>query len=90
MGVDDLTEEVGAGRSRPILRFWEWEASAVVLGSFMAFLALVAAAEERFVDMWWWLAVAMLIDGIDVSKIGLEDLRRNVAILRAHFERKGL
>jgi phosphatidylcholine synthase len=34
-------------------------------GSFMAFLALVAAAEERFVDMWWWLAVAMLIDGID-------------------------
>ncbi|SOE18813.1 phosphatidylcholine synthase [Hoeflea halophila] len=34
-------------------------------GSFMAFLALVAAAESRFVDMWWWLAVAMLIDGID-------------------------
>ncbi|MDP2732402.1 MAG: phosphatidylcholine/phosphatidylserine synthase [Hoeflea sp.] len=34
-------------------------------GSFMAFLALVAAAEGRFVDMWWWLAVAMLIDGID-------------------------
>jgi len=34
-------------------------------GSFMAFLALVAAAEGRFVDLWWWLAVAMLIDGID-------------------------
>ena len=34
-------------------------------GSFMAFLALVAAAEDRFVDMWWWLAVAMVIDGID-------------------------
>ena len=32
-------------------------------GSFMAFLALVAAAEERFVDLWWWLGVAMLIDG---------------------------
>ena len=31
----------------------------------MAFLALVAAAEGRFVDLWWWLAVAMLIDGID-------------------------
>ena len=34
-------------------------------GSFMAFLALVAAAEGRFVDLWWWLGVAMLIDGID-------------------------
>lgn len=34
-------------------------------GSFMAFLALVAAAEERFIDMWWWLGVALLIDGID-------------------------
>ena len=34
-------------------------------GSYMAFLALVAAAESRFVDLWWWLAVAMLIDGID-------------------------
>ena len=34
-------------------------------GSYMAFLALVAAAEGRFVDLWWWLGVAMLIDGID-------------------------
>jgi phosphatidylcholine synthase len=34
-------------------------------GSFMAFLALVAAAEGRFVDLWWWLGVAMVIDGID-------------------------
>ncbi|EDQ32878.1 Phosphatidylserine synthase [Hoeflea phototrophica DFL-43] len=34
-------------------------------GSFMAFLALVAAAEGRFVDLWWWLGLALLIDGID-------------------------
>jgi len=34
-------------------------------GSFMAFLALVAAAESRFVDLWWWLGLALLIDGID-------------------------
>lgn len=39
-------------------------------GSFLAFLALVAAAEgrfaeDRFIDMWWWLGLAMLVDGID-------------------------
>lgn len=34
-------------------------------GSFLAFLALVAAAEHRFVPMWWWLGAALLVDGID-------------------------
>lgn len=34
-------------------------------GAYVAFLALVAAAEERFVAMWWWLGLALLIDGID-------------------------
>ncbi|SIQ99972.1 phosphatidylcholine synthase [Rhizobium sp. RU35A] len=34
-------------------------------GSFLAFLGVVAAAERRFVDMWWWLGLALLIDGID-------------------------
>ncbi|PWW04103.1 phosphatidylcholine synthase [Hoeflea marina] len=34
-------------------------------GSFLAFLALVAAAEGRFIDLWWWLGLAMLVDGID-------------------------
>ena len=34
-------------------------------GSFLAFLGVVAAAEHRFVDMWWWLGLALLIDGID-------------------------
>ncbi|MGB3414465.1 MAG: biotin/lipoate A/B protein ligase family protein [Microbacteriaceae bacterium] len=31
-----LTEEIGAGRRKPTLRFWEWEESAVVLGSFQS------------------------------------------------------
>jgi phosphatidylcholine synthase len=34
-------------------------------GAYLAFLALVAAAEQRFVDMWWWLGLALLVDGID-------------------------
>ena len=31
-----LTEEVGAGRRGPTLRFWEWEQPAVVIGSFQS------------------------------------------------------
>ncbi len=34
-------------------------------GAFWAFLALVAAAEYRFNVMWWWLGVALLVDGVD-------------------------
>ncbi len=34
-------------------------------GAFWAFLALVAAAENRFVSMWFWLGVALLVDGVD-------------------------
>jgi len=34
-------------------------------GAFWAFLALVAAAEYRFNIMWWWLGVALLVDGLD-------------------------
>ena len=34
-------------------------------GSFLAFLALVAAAEQRFTAMFWWLGAALLVDGID-------------------------
>lgn len=49
-------------------------------GSFMAFLALVAAAEERFIDMWWWLGVALLIDGIDgpiARKVNVKEVLPN-------------
>ncbi|HZG31484.1 phosphatidylcholine synthase [Ensifer adhaerens] len=34
-------------------------------GSFLAFLGVVAAAEHRFVDMFWWLGLALAVDGID-------------------------
>ncbi|QLF70436.1 phosphatidylcholine/phosphatidylserine synthase [Peteryoungia desertarenae] len=34
-------------------------------GSFLAFLGVVAAAEKQFVDMFWWLGLALLVDGID-------------------------
>lgn len=34
-------------------------------GSFLAFLSLVAASEQRFVAMWWWLGLALLVDGVD-------------------------
>ncbi|GAA2235866.1 lipoate--protein ligase family protein [Promicromonospora sukumoe] len=31
-----LTEELGAGRRGPTLRFWEWDESAVIIGSFQS------------------------------------------------------
>lgn len=34
-------------------------------GSFLAFLGVVAAAEHRFIDMFWWLGLALAVDGID-------------------------
>ncbi|MEL6750585.1 MAG: phosphatidylcholine/phosphatidylserine synthase [Pseudomonadota bacterium] len=34
-------------------------------GAFWAFLALVAAAEGRFINMWFWLGVALAVDGVD-------------------------
>src|SRR5699024_1515172 len=34
-------------------------------GSYLAFLALVAAGEHRFQAMFWWLGAALLVDGID-------------------------
>ncbi len=34
-------------------------------GSFLAFLSLVAASEQRWTAMFWWLGMALLVDGID-------------------------
>ncbi|MBN7776737.1 phosphatidylcholine/phosphatidylserine synthase [Nitratireductor aquimarinus] len=34
-------------------------------GSFLAFLSLVAASEERWAAMFWWLGFALFVDGID-------------------------
>ncbi|MEB3370819.1 lipoate--protein ligase family protein [Saccharopolyspora mangrovi] len=37
MALDEvLAEEVGAGRRRPTLRFWEWASPAVILGGFQS------------------------------------------------------
>src|SRR5690606_774372 len=33
-------------------------------GSFLAFLSLVAASEERWTAMFWWLGLALFVDGI--------------------------
>lgn len=34
-------------------------------GSFLAFLSIVAASEQRWTAMFWWLGFALLVDGID-------------------------
>ncbi|ACT57314.1 phosphatidylcholine synthase [Candidatus Liberibacter asiaticus] len=34
-------------------------------GSFIAFLGVTAAAQYRIVDMFWWLGLALIIDGFD-------------------------
>ncbi|MEL6744843.1 MAG: phosphatidylcholine/phosphatidylserine synthase [Pseudomonadota bacterium] len=34
-------------------------------GAFWAFMALVAAAGNQFTVMWFWLGVALLVDGVD-------------------------
>ena len=34
-------------------------------GAFWAFLALVAAAEKNYAHLWFWLGIAMIVDGVD-------------------------
>lgn len=34
-------------------------------GSFLAFLSVVAASEQRWTAMFWWLGLALFVDGID-------------------------
>jgi len=34
-------------------------------GSFLAFLSIVAASEARWTAMFWWLGLALLVDGVD-------------------------
>jgi len=49
-------------------------------GSFLAFLGVVAAAEQRFVDMFWWLGLALVVDGIDgplASKVRVKEVLPN-------------
>jgi phosphatidylcholine synthase len=49
-------------------------------GSFLAFLGVVAAAEHRFIDMFWWLGLALLVDGIDgpiARKVSVKEVLPN-------------
>src|SRR5690606_12855919 len=49
-------------------------------GSFLAFLGVVAAAESRFIDMFWWLGLALAVDGIDgpiARKVGVREVLPN-------------
>src|SRR3546814_400287 len=49
-------------------------------GSFLAFLGVVAAAESRFIDMFWWLGLALAVDGIDgpiARKVGVKEVLQN-------------
>ncbi|MBO0906440.1 phosphatidylcholine synthase [Jiella sonneratiae] len=59
--MSDATEEYD--------RADRWRAFAIHLltasGAFMAFLALIAAAEQRWVAMFGWLGLALFVDGID-------------------------
>lgn len=34
-------------------------------GSFLAFLSIVAASDEHWTAMFWWLGLALLVDGVD-------------------------
>lgn len=49
--------------------FERWRAFSVHLltasGAFWAFLSIIAAAEQRWVSMFGWLALALFVDGID-------------------------
>lgn len=53
----------------PVTSFDKWRAFGVHLltasGAFLAFMALIAAAEQRWVAMFVWLGAALFIDGID-------------------------
>ncbi|MEP9395751.1 phosphatidylcholine synthase [Mesorhizobium sp. KR2-14] len=46
-------------------------------GSFLAFLSLVAASEQRWTAMFWWLGLALFVDGIDgpiARKLEVKDI----------------
>ena len=64
--------QAGLARTRETQRKVTWpQASAFSVhlltasGSFLAFLSLVAASEERWTAMFWWLGLALFVDGID-------------------------
>lgn len=60
--------------------FRHWRAFSVHLltasGAFWAFLAIIAAANSRWVDMFAWLGLALFVDGIDGPIARKVDIKR--------------
>jgi len=60
--------------------FDRWRAFAIHLltasGAFLAFMSLIAAAEERWVAMFAWLGLALFVDGIDGPMARKVDIKR--------------
>ena len=63
-----------------ITAFDKWRAFGVHLltasGAFLAFMSLIAAAEQRWVAMFGWLGFALFIDGIDGPLARKIDIKR--------------
>jgi phosphatidylcholine synthase len=66
--------------SDSVTSFDKWRAFGVHLltasGAFLAFMALIAAAEQRWVAMFVWLGAALFIDGIDGPIARKIDIKR--------------
>ncbi|MCB8837112.1 phosphatidylcholine synthase [Aurantimonas sp. VKM B-3413] len=63
-----------------VTQFARWRAFAIHLltasGAFFAFMALIAAAERRWVGVFAWLGLALFIDGIDGPLARKIDVKR--------------
>ncbi|WP_407061652.1 phosphatidylcholine synthase [Aureimonas sp. SK2] len=62
--------------------FRQWRPFTVHLltasGAFWAFMAIIAAAERHWVDMWAWLGLALFVDGIDGPLARRVDIKRRL------------
>lgn len=62
-------EEPAVDMPEPVSKADQWRAFSVHLltasGSFWAFLSIIAAAEHRWADTFFWLGVALFVDAID-------------------------
>jgi len=66
---DKIKNQAGRLRERKKITMPQARAFSVHLltasGSFLAFLSLVAASEKHWTSMFWWLGLALFVDGID-------------------------
>ena len=80
-GCPDGGTDTSEARSGNVVTTYEkWRAFSVHLltasGAFWAFLSIIAAAEERWVAMFAWLGLALLVDGIDGPLARSIDIKR--------------